>query len=309
MPTTEFFTDSFSASEEEVRQVLDRTCDLLKVDARLIDLEFFDEKQAFENQTTALGLYLQEGDRYRVWIENKELENPIGMVATMAHELCHVHLLGHGRVSEEEDDQEPLTDLLTVFLGLGVITANGAFHDSNWHAGGWEGWQVGRRGYLTMAMYGYALALFANLRGERKPSWAKHLRADVRHAFEKTCRFYEQHPWQGVGRLRQTTARPTLTRTEELPEVEKEAAEHRTEFEEGECDYCGEPLTENDLVEGICADCWTSVEENDQALAEDRENEQLMIRRRNAFLKWTGILVGAVILVMILLDSLGLLES
>ena len=38
-------------------------------------------------------------------------------------------------------------------------------------------------------MYGYALALFAKARGERKPGWLKHLRPDVRVPCKRGIRY------------------------------------------------------------------------------------------------------------------------
>ncbi|HEV3448808.1 MAG TPA: pentapeptide repeat-containing protein, partial [Gemmataceae bacterium] len=107
----------------------------------------------------------------------------------MAHELAHVHLLGHGRVSSDEEDHELLTDLLTVFLGFGVIGGNAVIREAYWNTAILSGWNMSRQGYMSMPMYGYALAWFARARGEEKPPWAKHLRADVRSAFKKARRF------------------------------------------------------------------------------------------------------------------------
>lgn len=98
-------------------------------------------------------------------------------------------MLGERRVSPEENDHEWLTDLLTVFLGLGIFSSNAAFYDSNWSDGTMEGWQVGRRGYLSMDMYGYAMALQALSRGETNPNWAKYLRPDVRSPLKRAIRY------------------------------------------------------------------------------------------------------------------------
>ncbi len=102
----------------------------------------------------------------------------MSLVATIAHELGHVHLLGDGRISADEEDHEPLTDLLTVFLGVGIFPANSVIRDVNWHSGNMEGWSISRQGYLTAPMFAYALALFAYIRGEYKASWSKHLRLE-----------------------------------------------------------------------------------------------------------------------------------
>jgi hypothetical protein len=103
-----------------------------------------------------------------------------------------VHLLGHGRISVDTEDHEPLTDLLTVFFGLGVFTANSVIRETSWHAGQLSGWSIGRRGYLGMPVYGYAFARFARARGEDGSDWSRELRPDVRSAFKQAMRFLEK---------------------------------------------------------------------------------------------------------------------
>ena len=117
------------------------------------------------------------------------LADPPALVATLIHEACHDLLLGAGRLTGDEPDHELVTDLLTVYLGLGIITANATIRESNWRSGGWEGWSIGRQGYLTQTMYGYALALYARAREEAKPGWLGHLRPDVRVPYKKAIRY------------------------------------------------------------------------------------------------------------------------
>ena len=59
-------------------------------------------------------------------------EDPARAVAVIAHELAHVLLLGNGYLGGHEKDHEELTDLLTVFSGLGIFTANAAFQFKQW---------------------------------------------------------------------------------------------------------------------------------------------------------------------------------
>src|SRR2546429_487799 len=82
------------------------------------------------------------------------------LAATAAHELGHVLLLGQGRLSPDAEDHEQLTDLLTVFLGLGVFTANTRVRSASSHEGLTESFSIRRLGYLGQPQTGYALALF-----------------------------------------------------------------------------------------------------------------------------------------------------
>jgi hypothetical protein len=189
LPRPEFFPDEYHATPEDARRTLDRVCGYMGVDPGTVDLYLYEERKPGpdgEWQGTA-GLYHPEGGRFRIGVEAANLHDPLAMVGTMAHELGHVHLLGHGRLSDAADDHEPLTDLLTVFFGLGVFTANSVIREQYWHEGNYSGWSMSRRGYLKMPEYGYAFARYARSRDEA--GWSRELRPDVRSAFRQGIRF------------------------------------------------------------------------------------------------------------------------
>jgi hypothetical protein len=195
LPTPEFFPDPYHGSAEDATVILDRVCGYMGVDPQSIELALYEDRNPVHDehgrQGTA-GLYEGGQDHYRVWVEVGNLDDPLALVATMAHELGHVHLLGRGRLTHEDKDHERVTDLLTVFLGMGVFSANSVIRENYWTSGGWSGWNIGRQGYLTMPMFGYALSLFAWARQEDHPAWAKELRPDVRSPFDQGLRFLQQ---------------------------------------------------------------------------------------------------------------------
>lgn len=127
------------------------------------------------------GRYLGKADdgKYHIALEERKLHQPEFMVATLAHELAHIKLLGEQRL-EENDEQ--LTDLTTVAFGLGVFNANAAFTTfQDFQSHGWQ-----KLGYLKQMDWGYILALFAALRKENDPDWAKHLCKNVKSDFAKS---------------------------------------------------------------------------------------------------------------------------
>jgi hypothetical protein len=83
-------------------------------------------------------------------------------------------------------DHEPMTDLLTVFLGLGVFTANSAGRFKQFQDDRSQGWSMQRMGYLPEEVFGYALARFTVERGEDKPEWLRHLSTNVRAYFKRS---------------------------------------------------------------------------------------------------------------------------
>jgi hypothetical protein len=103
----------------------------------------------------------------------------MALVATLAHELGHIILLRPGLVPRDDPDMEPMNDLLTVFLGFGIFSANSAFHFKQYTTDRAQGWSAGRSGYLSEELFGYALARFAFERREAKPAWRKYLSTSV----------------------------------------------------------------------------------------------------------------------------------
>ncbi|HEV3413887.1 MAG TPA: hypothetical protein VG101_15505 [Puia sp.] len=133
---------------------------------------------------SASGRYLgrQDDGKFHIALEQRKLLEPEYMVATLAHELSHIKLLGEKRLLEND---EQLTDVNTVIFGLGIFGANAAFTThQDFRSHGWR-----KSGYLTQMDWGYVLALFARLRGENDPAWAKYLCKNVKSDFAKSYRY------------------------------------------------------------------------------------------------------------------------
>ena len=147
---------------------------------------------AYRNRPHAAGVYIRDGatqgdgDWAVIALRSTLLKEPFALVATIAHELGHVILLGGGHMDRNMPDHEPMTDLLTVFLGLGIFSANSAARFKQYSEAGWHGWSMQRLGYLPQEVYGYALARLAAERGERKPEWIRHLSTNVRVYFKRS---------------------------------------------------------------------------------------------------------------------------
>ncbi|WP_433161484.1 hypothetical protein [Kribbella sp. CA-247076] len=132
------------------------------------------------------GLVKEQSGRWIRGVRSNEIHlspalatDPVALVAIFAHEAGHELLLGDGRISfAHRPDHEPLTDLLTVFYGLGIFAANAAYERRPRPNG--RGKQPLARGYLREAALSEALAYYALLRGERHPEWDRHLDPPVR---------------------------------------------------------------------------------------------------------------------------------
>lgn len=210
LPTDEFFPDEYAGDEEDAQFLIERVCGYMNVNPDLLEVEFFDDEHgalrrsmcfAEGSSDGASGHYRRRRNKFVISLDSSQLSDPMCLVATVAHELGHVRLLGEGRVHGGYEDHESMTDLLTVFLGLGVFTANTSFSFRQWTDTSSQGWQADRRGYLTEEMFGYALALFAYMRGEHNPAWSRYLDGSVSTYFKNGQRYLEKTG--DAGKLRQ----------------------------------------------------------------------------------------------------------
>jgi hypothetical protein len=151
-----------------------------------------DSQYAGESQSFGpAGLYEERngGQTLTISLALSGLEQPASLAATICHELGHVHLLADGRISRDQDDCEPLTDLLTVYFGAGILTANVAFQFHQWRSHSHQGWNARRQGYLSEAQFGYALACYSWLRGDLEAAWRRHLRQNIAYYFDDSMHF------------------------------------------------------------------------------------------------------------------------
>ena len=127
--------------------------------------------------------------RARISLNASQLQDPTPLIATIAHELAHLLLLGDRKIDRNLPDMEPLTDLMTVFCGFGVFNANSAFNFQQWHSdGGRGGWKTNRLGYLPEPVWGYALARYAFLLDDPRPRWVSTLRLNVRSYMQQSMK-------------------------------------------------------------------------------------------------------------------------
>jgi tetratricopeptide (TPR) repeat protein len=207
-PTVEFFPEPYTGTADDAVALFNRVCHYMDVDPSGVELAFYrsaaaDDLAVSTNPTLrgfALGTYSEDGGRIRIRLEQTRLSEPHTVVATLAHELGHVHLLGDGRCSADSADHEPLTDLLTVFFGMGIFTANSVIREANWRVGNFSGWNVSRQGYLGLAEYAYALAIYAAARGEMKPKWFRYLRPDLRALYKSEAKRAAEMKTSSIGR-------------------------------------------------------------------------------------------------------------
>jgi hypothetical protein len=195
VPEASFFPAGYSGSEDDVRAVFTSVCRKLEVPPGRVVLEIepedddrlFDAVAMNHQSVDAAGHWQQRDGSTVITVQLKQAQEPVALVAVIAHELGHERLLGEGRLDPSRRDGEPLTDLFTVFFGFGVYSANAAFEFRRSE----RGYRTSRLGYLTEPMYGYALARYAWLRGESAPAWAARLDTNPRVYLKEGLSFIE----------------------------------------------------------------------------------------------------------------------
>jgi hypothetical protein len=208
LPDDSFFPDPYDGSKASVIAMAEPIAGYMGVSREIFIVEIFAENEDAWRESVpiwhgesqdAAGLYLQKPEEGRrvVGVHAKGLRDPLALVATLAHELAHIILLGGNLLDPNADDMEPMTDLCTVFLGMGFFTASSAFQFKQWTSNRTQGWSTQRKGYLSEELWGYALARFAHERGEDKPDWAKQLPTNIRGYFKRSAAGLEKH----TGRL------------------------------------------------------------------------------------------------------------
>lgn len=196
LPTSDFFPDPVDGTEASIRNLLDQVCGYMDVSPRRVKLRLFTNRNDLQLvndegrllPTGAAGLYENRGDRTVIHIDTTSLTDLSALVGTMAHELAHLRLMGEGRVTGREYDNELLTDLTAVFFGFGIFLGNSP---RTWDGqyGIWPGTTLRKPEYMTLPMFAYALAHTAWFRDQRKPDWYSFLSFELKPCFKQGIRF------------------------------------------------------------------------------------------------------------------------
>lgn len=198
-PTPQHFPEPYAGSEEDIERLFTQVCGFMGVRRETVELKLFANDrqdhaaQVVEaNRPRFAGLYetpSEEAPLQIVWIDVTQTASPMNLIATIAHELAHCVLLGEGMLTSNEIDHEFVTDMLPIFQGMGLFLANSVVNSHGYSSGGYGYWSISKQGYLPPRMLGYGLALFAWLRNEPKPHWARHLRRDARGTMNSGLRY------------------------------------------------------------------------------------------------------------------------
>lgn len=120
------------------------------------------------------------------------IDDPNSLVATFAHELAH-YLLAAEQDLVEDETHELMTDLTVAYAGLGVFGANSAFAFEQHGDAFSQGWRSRSSGYLSPRSWAFALAVFAELKGD-DGGMDKWLRPELASERQKAVKYLRKKP-------------------------------------------------------------------------------------------------------------------
>jgi len=199
LPTKKYFDWDFSGVEIDAEKVLKQVGEYCIIDTSEINLEIYSEEgieldrgtitQKEEGEGTS-GVFIQEEDEISILIEERQLKNPISLIATVVHELSHYKLIVGKGVILEGEENEWITDLLSIAYGFGIFIGNSKFEFSQFESGdGWGGWQYSIQGYLPQQITAHAMAEIEIRKRSEMPNWTKFLKNDFKTDFEKSMNY------------------------------------------------------------------------------------------------------------------------
>jgi hypothetical protein len=202
LPDDDFLGFNYTGSEEDMLLVVDLVAEKMGINGNRISVYLYDEFQPMEFTDEGVYSNYEDGSQltdgqyqevvegiYEIGIERTLLKNLSKLIATVAHELAHVKLLGEGRI---EENDEPLTDLTASLFGFVVALANNSINKmDSWLGNTHSGWTIGGgSGYLHYKLYGFLIACWLKRKNETDAEWLQHLDKEVLGEVRKSLKYF-----------------------------------------------------------------------------------------------------------------------
>jgi hypothetical protein len=195
LPAPDFYPVAYDGEGLEVHELTRKLCGPLGVDIEKVWVRLLEESTVRADAARARNApysghfsketYDPETDLYIIDLDRWLAGEPPVLTAVIAHELAHLRLHDVRHPEAGTDRFEQQADMLAIACGLGLFGANVSFQTQKKLTGA-GALSLGR---LDRDMYGYALACYAWLRGEREPQWAKTLGPGPRNRLERGLRY------------------------------------------------------------------------------------------------------------------------
>lgn len=229
LPSARCFPDRWSPDAGGVRRLALRILRYAALDGLDVEVEMFDDGQAGDARLGPGALvHTQAHEGAAAWFAGivddtcrfganvSLLDDPGGVTAALAHETAHAFRHVQELVVDDRDLEECLTDLSTVYLGMGILTANASLRHRSWAVTtngaslGGHAWSRSQLGYLSPQALCFALAVFERVRdrGATERRAIVDALATNQAGFFKAARRWLEREFPGVAALRERLGLP-----------------------------------------------------------------------------------------------------
>lgn len=202
--SNDFLDFEYQGSEDDVLSIVDLIGDKMQVSSSSsISIYFYDEFQQLEFTDEGTYANYEEGTQltdgqfsklvdgiYEIGIERSLLNNLDRLIATIAHEVAHIKLIGEERI---EENDEPLTDITASLFGFAIFLANSSISKmTTWNGNTHTGWKIsGASGYLHHKMYAFLLGYWLVQKGMTSDKWFDYMDKEILNDVKKTIKYLE----------------------------------------------------------------------------------------------------------------------
>ncbi len=269
LPDEQSFPDAWTPDARGLRRLALRLLAYAGLDQLDVEIEVFEGEKKIE--LDAYGIERVTGhEGAAAWFagieegvclfgcEVDQLDDSIGVVGAMAHEVAHAFRRFHGLEVEDRELEERLTDLTTVYLGFGVISTNAALRHRSFRPGGdlfGHQWSRNQLGYLPAAAMSFLLALWWFVRGDDGPG-ARRIKRELEVNqgawFGGALGWLRKQP-QDLGHSLGLPPKERWPRPLEVGAIEVDLEERADEVEDDECEdeYEDDDESEPEIAEGV----------------------------------------------------------
>lgn len=208
------FSVTWGGTVAEAERLFAIVCGIMDVPAAQVELRWSDESRRKRPHTVIEGVNETENGpdpENVIRIDRANLKTPKRLLAAMAYGLARYHLIAGRRLAADVPDVDHVAELLTVFFGLGVFSADSTVRyyfypsvPSDIYYGQMQNYEISRFGFLTARHYGYAMALWSSIREDSDYEFAAHLRPDAREPFYDTLKYLKKKKFDAFRFLQYT---------------------------------------------------------------------------------------------------------
>ncbi len=130
--------------------------------------------------------YVAYEDRLTILYDPRQVRNPEAIIASFAHTLSHyLGTMAKDTPPGGEENWPHITEILSVFMGFGLMFANSAFVYRNVTCGSCQPATVNRTAYLSQYDITYALAIYCVLKDIPVRTAVANVKKTLRSYFKK----------------------------------------------------------------------------------------------------------------------------